>query len=194
LLRGQANFDVAKDAKRPFVVTAGGGEVRAVGTVFDVYKAADKVMVTLIEGKVAVTPNRSASVNVSTVEQAQTELPAPAELFLAAGEQLSFATTPDIVASPDVVKLAATDVPRVTAWRARKLDFSDTLLPDAIAEANRYSRQQIVLDAPELTGARISGTFEAGKNEALVEGLQTYFQLDVERADDRQIVLTRPAH
>ena len=54
LVSGQANFEVAKDASRPFVVTAGGSEVRAVGTQFDVYKTADKVTVTLIEGKVAV--------------------------------------------------------------------------------------------------------------------------------------------
>ena len=75
--------------------------------------------------------------------------------------------------------------PRFQHWRARKLDFSDTPLGDAIAEANRYSRVQIELNAPELQGARISGTFEAGRNDPLfVEGLQTYFQLNVEHPAD----------
>jgi len=172
LVRGQANFEVAKDPSRPFIVTAGGGEVRAVGTVFDVYKAADKVTVTLIEGKVAVTGEGGHASGEAR------------EIILAAGEQLSYATR------TSSVKRAAADVPRVTAWRARKLDFSDTPILEAIAEANRYSRDQIVLEAPALKDARISGTFEAGKNELLVEGLQTYFRLNVERSDDHRIVLS----
>lgn len=200
LLRGQANFDVAKDPDRPFVVTAGGGEVRAVGTMFDVYKAADKVTVTLIEGKVAVTPRRIAPANVATqldTKKAPHDDAASkaAEIVLAAGEQLSFATqaSDERMKPAEIVKLAPVDVPRVTAWRSRKLDFSDTPLLEAIAEANRYSHEQIVLDAPELANARISGTFDAGKNEAFVEGLQTYFQLDVERAGGDRIVLSRRA-
>jgi ferric-dicitrate binding protein FerR (iron transport regulator) len=49
---------------------------------------------------------------------------------------------------------------------------------------------QIELDAPELQNARISGTFEAGRNDLFVEGLQSYFQLNIERQVDRRIVLT----
>jgi transmembrane sensor len=172
LVSGQANFEVAKDAGRPFVVTAGGSEVRAVGTQFDVYKTADKVTVTLIEGKVA-------------VKEAQVLAGAsPAEINLTAGEQVSYET------KTGAVQRANADIPRVSAWRARKLDFSDTPLADAIAEANRYSRVQIELDAPELQNARISGTFEAGRNDLFVEGLQSYFQLNIERQVDRRIILT----
>jgi len=172
LVSGQANFEVAKDASRSFVVTAGGSEVRAVGTQFDVYKTADKVTVTLIEGKVA-------------VKEAQVEAGAsPAEINLTAGEQLSYET------KTGAVRRASADLPRATAWRARKLDFSDTPLADAIAEANRYSRVQIELDAPELHDARISGTFEAGRNDLFVEGLQSYFQLNVEHEGERRIHLT----
>jgi len=172
LVTGQANFEVAKDASRPFVVTAGGSEVRAVGTQFDVYKTADKVTVTLIEGKVA-------------IKEAPVEAGASVvEVDLAAGEQLSYE------AKTGAVRRTSADIPRVSAWRARRLDFSDTSLTDAIAEANRYSRVQIELDAPELRSARISGTFEAGRNDLFVEGLQTYFQLNVDRSTDRRIVLT----
>jgi len=172
LVSGQANFEVAKDARRPFVVTAGGSEVRAVGTQFDVYKTADKVTVTLIEGKVAV---KEAQVEAGTNTS---------EINLAAGEQVSYEV------KTGAVRRASADIPRVSAWRARKLDFSDTPLADAIAEANRYSRVQIELDAPELQNARISGTFEAGRNDLFVEGLQSYFQLNIERQVDRRIVLT----
>lgn len=204
LVQGQANFDVASDPGRPFIVTAGDGAVRALGTVFDVYKAEDRVTVTLLEGKVAVAPRGSAARD--TVAGLDSEAPkggtaldeqdaassvSPSEILLKAGEQISFAAVAKVAAAPQVVKLASVDVPRVTAWKARKLDFSDTPILDAIAEANRYSRAKIVLHAPDLVNARISGTFEAGKNEAFVEGLQTYFKLEVERAGGDRIILTR---
>jgi transmembrane sensor len=175
LLRGQVNFKVAKDPARPFTVIAGGGEVRAVGTVFDVYKSDDSVTVTLIEGKVA----------VSVAAQARDEPPQERDrIILSAGEQLSY------VAGGVSVKPRNADLPRATAWQARKLDFADTPLGDAVAEANRYSHDQIVLDAPSLRDARSSGVFQAGRNDLFVEGLQTFFHLRVERTDDGKLLLT----
>jgi transmembrane sensor len=82
------------------------------------------------------------------------------------------------------------DIARVEAWRARKLDFSNTPLAEAIAEANRYSVVQIVLEAPAFEDARISGRFEAGRNDLFTEGLQAYFHFHVERRGGGQIVLT----
>jgi transmembrane sensor len=173
LIQGQVNFQVAKDPARPFTVIAGDGEVRAVGTVFDVYKSDKLVTVTLIEGKVAVTA------------QSSVEPPAAKDrILLSAGEQLSYS------AGVVSVKRRNADLPRATAWHARKLDFADTSLSDAIAEANRYSRDQIVLDAPRLQNAHISGVFQAGRNDLLVEGLQTFFDLHVDRTDDGKFLLT----
>ena len=53
---GEALFDVAKDPRRPFVVTAGGQEVVALGTSFVVRRDEQQLTVTLVEGKVAVSP------------------------------------------------------------------------------------------------------------------------------------------
>ncbi len=178
LVAGQANFEVAKDANRPFVVTAGDRSVRAVGTQFDVYKTADKVTVTLIEGTVAVIPTDSPAASAGSAGP-------PEEVVLTAGEQLSYGKA-------SAVERKSADIPRVEAWRSRKLDFNDTPLTEAIAEANRYSSTKIVLEAPELNDARISGRFEAGRNDLFVEGLQGYFHFQVERGD-RRIVLT-PSH
>jgi len=181
LVSGQANFEVAKDPARPFIVTAGDRAVRAVGTQFDVYKSAGKVTVTLIEGKVAVI---SADSRALSAGSATTRLD---EIVLTAGEQLSYG------GKDNASERKPADIARVEAWRARKLDFSDTPLQEAIAEANRYSAAKIVLDVPELTDARISGRFDAGRNDLFVEGLQGYFHFHVERTADHRIVLT-PSH
>jgi transmembrane sensor len=45
LARGEAYFEVAKDAARPFLVRAGGAVVRAVGTAFDVRMSVDRTVV-----------------------------------------------------------------------------------------------------------------------------------------------------
>jgi transmembrane sensor len=179
LVSGQANFEVAKDAARPFIVTAGNRSVRAVGTQFDVFKSGDRVTVTLIEGKVTVTPIVASP--AAPVPTSNTKLE---EIVLAAGEQLSYG----LKSGPTAPRNA--DIPRVEAWRARKLDFSDTPLTEAIAEANRYSVVQIVLKAPAFKDARISGRFEAGRNDLLAEGLEGYFHFHVERPGGEEIVLT----
>ncbi|MDR1224268.1 MAG: FecR domain-containing protein [Tannerella sp.] len=56
-LNGEAYFDVAKDARRPFVVKASGIEVRVLGTKFDVsaYDDDEHIMTSLYEGSVSVT-------------------------------------------------------------------------------------------------------------------------------------------
>lgn len=225
LISGQASFEVAKDPRRPFVVRAGGGEVRAVGTVFDVYKEQRKVTVTLIQGKVAVIPEVAGGVaepsslrRLLQTKGPQVERGAPPiesshkggspyaaasarysvaaarldgapairgrEILLTAGQQLSYG------AGTLIAKRA--DLRRVMAWRERRLDFDDTPLSEAIAEANRYSEVKIELRAPSLAGARISGVFDAGRSELFVEGLQLYFGLHVEYPTRDLIVLTMP--
>jgi transmembrane sensor len=167
ILGGQVNFEVAKDPARPFVVrSTNGGEVRALGTVFDVYERTNDVVVTLLEGRVAVTPGEAAGI-----------------VELSAGQQVTFG-------GGHPAERTLVDVERASAWRLRKLIFVDTPLAEAIAEANRYSRQQIELRAPDLAGAKISGTFDAGRNEALAEGLQAYFGLQVAHTGPDRIVLS----
>ncbi len=55
LQRGEAHFAVAPDAERPFVVVAGSGVVRAVGTEFNVYLSdGNQTEVTVTEGIVEI--------------------------------------------------------------------------------------------------------------------------------------------
>ena len=53
LMAGEAHFEVAKDRSRPFVVKAGDGMVRAVGTAFTVRINPEALKVIVTEGKVA---------------------------------------------------------------------------------------------------------------------------------------------
>ena len=177
LVAGQAQFDVVPDARKPFVVAAGGGEVRALGTVFDVYKAGETVTVTLLEGRVEVRHLEPPSVAPMAVT-------APVRTELSPGQRVSYGDRHTLSA------VAAVDVARATAWRQGKLDFHDTPLAEAIAQANRYSRVKLELADRSLADRRISGVFKAGNSELLAEGLQVYFGLALSRPSPDRIVLS----
>src|SRR5690606_34952861 len=51
---GEAFFEVARDQRRPFIVQTGAITVKAVGTAFNVRRAAERVSVTVSEGAVDV--------------------------------------------------------------------------------------------------------------------------------------------
>jgi MFS family permease len=60
LEEGEAIFDVAADAGRPFIITAGDRQVRVVGTEFDVRRRGDQLSVTVRRGVVEVGPAQPA--------------------------------------------------------------------------------------------------------------------------------------
>ncbi|PSJ39080.1 FecR family protein [Allosphingosinicella deserti] len=138
--RGEAMFEVAPNPDRPFVVTAGDRTVRAVGTAFIVRRSGSSVVVTLIEGKVAVAPLRE------TPEGAE----APA--LLTAGERLiATAEAPPLIDQPSMEA--------ATAWRRGQAVFNDTPLANAVAELNRYGGPRIAIGDPRLASLRVSGVF-----------------------------------
>lgn len=135
--RGEVMFDVAHDAARPFVVTAGDERIKALGTSFVVRRDGDRVRVTLLSGRVEV---------ARAGEQSRVLA------VLAPGERVSAA--PDAVPVLDRPALDA-----ITAWRRGELRFRDTPLSDAVAEVNRYGRQRVIVNDARLAALPISGVF-----------------------------------
>lgn len=180
LLRGQAFFEVAHDADRPFTVDAGSAEVRALGTRFDVRRLDGTVQVTLVEGAVRVAPEDSPAGA------------APSAWTLAAGQQLTVA--PGRPAAP-----RPTDAAGATSWTTGRIVFRETPLAAAVAEVNRYSPRKVVLDAPGLAAAPVNGVFDTGDTEAFVAAATSLFGLEARRpakgpsGADGPIVLRRPA-
>lgn len=173
LVSGQAMFEVAKNANRPFVVTAGSRKVTAVGTAFDVKVDARKVDVTLIEGKVRVDPSRP-----NLIQQIR-----PDVQRLTPGEQLiASSTTGDVF-------VRAADVATVTSWRQGAVVFNDTPLSEAVAEINRYAPDPIVVGDPNLAQYRVNGRFRTSEPATFVNALVAYFPVEARTSADGQTVL-----
>ncbi|MEJ1963587.1 MAG: FecR domain-containing protein [Gammaproteobacteria bacterium] len=172
LLQGQALFHVAKDASRPFIVSAGATQVRAVGTEFDVYRKPTGTVVTVVEGRVAVT-NRSADRNE-----------APETQPLSAGEQL-------LVSSRAVPHPAPANVAAVTAWTQRQLIFDSAPLTEVTGEFNRYNERQFVIRDPGLGTFQIDGVFSSTDPSSLIRFLRARPEMQVTETDSEIVIARR---
>ena len=195
LLQGQALFEVAKDAHRPFVVTAGQRTVTALGTAFDVRYSAHRFEVTLIEGKVEVAERvpdapRAAAAAAEGAAAAAVAVPHPSPLtphVLTPGQQLIAAA--DIASAQRQPLVRQADLKRTTSWRYGQVIFEDDLLGVAIQEMNRYAKRRIAIADPALAQLRLSGAFETGQTGTFIEALTTYFPISVARQNSEEIVL-----
>jgi transmembrane sensor len=165
LLHGEALFQVAHDAARPFRVRAGAGEVVALGTRFEVsMQPADRVSVTLIEG------------SVSVAQRAD-------RLRLQPGQQAVYADTGGI-------SVRDVDVDVVSGWARGRLLFRSVPLPEVVEEVNRYATRPLRLDDPALSGLEVSGTFVLGDSESVALGLQSLLPVRADLRRPDSIVLT----
>jgi transmembrane sensor len=169
LARGEAWFQVAKDASRPFVVHAGRVRVRAVGTAFSVRRRGDGADVLVTEGTVETW--------VEGHEEQETRLMAGSKAFV--GDYPS----PKPVEAP-----AAID--RSLAWRDGQIALEGETLGDAIEEFNRYNTQKLVIEDPTLRQEKLVGQFRMTEPMAFAHALASTLGVAVV-ADPSSIRLSR---
>jgi len=172
LLEGEAYFEVAHDASRPFRVYAGDGVTMAVGTAFSVRLKEDAVEVIVSEGKVA----------YSRV----TGVPEPEPVaYVAAGETASFADT--IV----IEKVDEAIVDRKLSWTEGKLVFAGDPLSSVVADISRYSDIEFDFASQDLADMRVGGVFVVGEVDDMLDAIETNFGLRVQRMGDRLVRIAR---
>ncbi len=163
LLRGEAQFEVARDASRPFVVSIGEDTVTALGTRFQVRREPDSATITLLEGSVEVTRGDEQHV-LRPKERA-------------------------ILSARTGMAIASIDPESATGWLEGWLRFRGTPLAEVIMEANRYSKEKLRLGDPRLADVQISGNFHAGDNASIAEAASLILPVRAER-NGSEIVLT----
>ena len=193
LVAGEAHFTVAHDTARPFIVSAGGVAVRAVGTAFNVRLASSAVEVLVTEGKVSVSGVRPALVAVPSRDERNTQTGLPANgspTFLTANERTVF-TLPSAASTtaPTVEKIAADALREALSWQERKLVFAETPLRDVVAQFNRRNRVQLILADPALAESPVGGTFAADNVERFIRLLESGDSITVERRGETTVLL-----
>ena len=165
LVRGEAHFDVAKDADRPFVVRAGYVVVRAVGTAFTIRMyTPSRSSVLVTEGRVTVgSPTRSGEVfdafGWTTASDADATL-------VSAGERAMDNAGHIAIYAVDDQQMAARE-----AWRTGWFVFSEMSLSEIVAEFNRYQRRQITIGTPSIATLRFNGRLNVKAVDKFLAGL-----------------------
>lgn len=142
-LIGEAYFDVAKDASKPFIVKANGIDVKVLGTSFNVscYEQQPTIETTLVEGKVAVV------------------IPNQPEEIITPSQQLVFDKTKQTSAT------ATVDTRIYTSWINNKLIFKNERIDVILTKLQYWYDFEIEYDNENIKENRFS--LEIDKNTDL---------------------------
>jgi transmembrane sensor len=183
LEQGEAHFTIAKDG-RPFVVTAGGVLVQAVGTVFKVRIEEDAVDVLVTEGQV--------KVGASIVGKKGRQL-VEAESLLAelnAGHR-SVVGLSSAKPATSVVSVTSEEIERELSWLEALLDFRDEPLSSIVMEFNRRNSRKIVIEDPAISDIRLTAAIRPNNIDGLVELLELTTPVRAKSVDDNIVILSR---
>ncbi|MBV7532148.1 FecR family protein [Chitinophaga sp. sic0106] len=124
-LNGQAYFEIAQDAKRPFFVKVGDMEVQVLGTSFDVmaYSDEQQIHTTLVSGAVKVLQHK----NATLLQPGQQSLLDPAS---------------------GSISVQPANIDQVLAWRNGKFELENTDLPAFLRQLARWYDIDIYIAAP----------------------------------------------
>ncbi|MDE5423635.1 DUF4974 domain-containing protein [Ancylomarina sp. DW003] len=153
-LSGEAYFDVAKDAKHPFVVNVLGTKVEVLGTSFNVkaYEENEEVVTTLVEGRVKV---QSSGFKAES-------------MFLEPGQQ---AIVDEKTGDMDMCEV---DVALFTSWREGVFLFKDQRMEDIMIELARWYNLKVFYKNPLAKEYRFGGHFNRSSE---IDSIMEMFEL-----------------
>jgi len=185
---GEALFEVAKRPDWPFIVTAAHRHIKALGTEFLVRRDERKLMVTLVEGKVTVSPVTVAPTGGSGAHGSAAPVAPPTRSAsstkpaVAAASQATFTLVPGqrlTFASSGAPILDRPPLERITAWKRGQVLLDNTRLSEAVREMNRYSTLRLIVEDVQVGAIPISGTFQAGDSENFAKAIARTYHLQV---------------
>lgn len=168
--KGEALFEVAKRPDWPFIVVAGGRQIKALGTSFIVRRDDENLAVTLVDGQVTVSPP-------------PTPGSSDAKIFtLSPGQRLTLSDS-------RAPRLDRPALDKMIAWQRGQVALDNLPLADAVAEMNRYSRTQLIVDSLQAASIRVSGIFRSGDSTNFADAVSKTYGLTVVK-EPRRIILT----
>jgi transmembrane sensor len=182
LIQGEATFDVAPDATRPFHVNAGRREFQAIGTRFNLREISDEnVELTVTEGVV----------KVLDAPPRLPQTPARRRDPITYGEAtvVAFQRAEVEPGFQYVTHIQPGEVQARLAWQQGLIVANDKALEDLIAEVERYTNTKFVL-ADELRSVRVTGSFRTGNVNNVRQTLRRHFSVRSQRDSQGRVVLT----
>jgi len=176
MMKGEAFFRVAHDASRPFVVSAGEADVKAIGTQFNVRMRSDSTLVSVIEGTVEVRDDTSTAGLAPSVEP---------PVRVTTGEEASITPVRRQNAKKrlEIAKIAESSPQRSASWTRGRVEFENTALGDVLSEFQRYRDVHVIIDDEDIRQLRLTGSFDAHDPDSALAFIATLPDLSVEEID-----------
>ncbi len=159
LEQGEAFFDIAHDAQRPFVIHAGKQRVTVLGTKFSLMREGDRLRVAVLEGRVQVQAEQGGG-RATVLARSDTALADAGNLL--------------------VSRVSPQQLSASLGWLQGKLVLNEVSLAEAARQFNRYGSKQLVIKDPAAARIVIGGVFEAANVEAFARLLHAGFGLQVQ--------------
>jgi ferric-dicitrate binding protein FerR (iron transport regulator) len=165
-LEGEAYFEVAKDASRPFIVKTNDLSVRALGTCFDVkaYPNDNSVTTTLIEGKVSVGNSLGSTI-------------------LVPNQKLTFDKK-----NRKFVKASVYDAELSGLWKNNELAFDSETLEEIALELERMYNIHVIFATDNIRQYRFSGKIKNNSLESVFQLISLTAPITY-RVEDSVVVL-----
>jgi transmembrane sensor len=170
IAKGEAWFQVAKDAQRPFVVTAGEVVAKAVGTAFSVRRKDQGADILVTEGAVEVW--------AAQADGHRVRIGAGQSAFVSDNSAIQVTTQGPMIE-------------RALLWRSGSIDLAGDTLAQAIETFNRYNRRKLVLVDQRLAGERFDGVFHTNDPEGFAMIVRGSLDVPVDRSDPTVIRIGR---
>lgn len=148
LLDGEAFFDIAADAARPFVVDARGLKLRVLGTAFDVELTSSSTTVALLHG----------SIQVDSVAGHPARILRPGEMLQI--DQATGTVTTGVAYPEDI-----------GAWREGRVFLADVTIGAVVEMIQRYHTAWISIPDRGLAAQKVSGLFDLRDPDAALTAL-----------------------
>ena len=158
-LEGEAFFEVAKDANKPFIIETSRSTTTILGTSFNMraYKDESKEVISMITGKVDFL-SKASNESVKVEAGREASLSEKGKISLSKYENINF-----------------------LAWKTHQLTFKDDNLAVVISDIERYFNVSIQIESQELKNYKFTGTFMHPALNDILETLSAALELEIQR-------------
>ena len=186
LMKGEVNFDVAKNPNRPLVVYAGSGMIWAIGTMFNVNLTDSEVNVLVTEGTVKVYADAAKDNNATNPN---------IDLTYTGNDPISMhetlATVGQTVTYDEVIKkqgkLKQVEFDKKLAWHSGYFSFRGESLEEALKEISRYTDKEFVIVDDSIKNIQVGGHFKTHDIDNLLTTIGQGFDIHFEYISDNRI-------
>jgi ferric-dicitrate binding protein FerR (iron transport regulator) len=195
-LNGEAYFDVAKNAEKPFIIHTEKMDIKVLGTVFNVRSYSNEKIAeaSLIRGSIEVTlkdrkdnkiilkPNEKISIASQEIDHT---------VVVKNKTATRTTTTSDILPQIVVKELQPNPVNNIIAeiaWTQNKLFFEDESLENVALMLERWFGKKVLIQKDRLKKIRYTGNFEKEKLEDILIALQLSAPFNFKTENDTVLI------